>query len=137
MANRHLHPAWIGFVNADFWKVYDFDFFYGRPFANEECANRKPIAIITENMSQSFFNTKNGIGKSITFQGNNYEIIGVVKNISYFSKPMEEECTVWVPYVFDKFIPNGTYKYTIDVLVPSSISINEARESISRAVRYF
>jgi ABC-type antimicrobial peptide transport system permease subunit len=135
IANGRLHPTNTAFVNVGFWKIYDFDFVYGRPFTGEECTNRRPVAVITENMSQSYFNVKNGVGKKIEFQGNEYEIIGVVKNISYFSTPTGE-CTVWAPYVFDKFIPNGTGTFTIDVLTPPSMLMSESKERISRAVQY-
>jgi ABC-type antimicrobial peptide transport system permease subunit len=87
-------------------------------------------------MSQLYFNTKNGLGKTFTFQGNEYKTVGVVKNLSLFSTPTGQ-CTVWVPYIFNKFIPNGAYKYTIDVLAPPSMSMNEAKESVSRAVHYY
>jgi ABC-type antimicrobial peptide transport system permease subunit len=136
VANEYLHFVMTGFVNADFWRIYDFDFLYGRPFTKDECTNRRPVVVITESMSQSFFNTKNGTGKTITFQGNEYEVIGIVKNISSFSTPTGE-CTVWAPYVFDKFIPNGTYTFTIDILTPPSMSINESKERISKAVQYY
>ncbi|MDR1181734.1 MAG: ABC transporter permease [Bacteroidales bacterium] len=136
-ANERLHSTLTGFVNADFWKIYDFDFLYGNPFTKEECINRKPVVVITESMSQAYFNTKNGIGKKITFQGKEYEVGGIVKNISYYSSPTEEQCTVWVPYVFDKFIPNKTYKYIVDVLVPSSMSMHDAKENVFRSVNYY
>jgi ABC-type antimicrobial peptide transport system permease subunit len=136
IVNGHLYSTMIGFVNASFWKMYDFDFHYGRPFTKEECSSRRPLAVITESMSQAYFNTKNGIGQKITFQGNEYEIVGVVKNISLISTPTEM-CTVWVSYVFDKFIPNETYTYTTDVLVPPSMSIDESKERISRSVQHF
>jgi ABC-type antimicrobial peptide transport system permease subunit len=87
-------------------------------------------------MSQSYFNIKNGVGKKIEFQGNEYEVIGIVKNISYFSTPTGE-CTVWAPYVFDKFIPNGTYTFTIDVLTPPSMLMSESKERISGAAHYY
>jgi ABC-type antimicrobial peptide transport system permease subunit len=135
--NGQLYPSFTGFVNADFWKLYDFDFLYGRPFTKEECINRKPAVVITESMSQAFFNTKDGVGKKITLQSKEYEISGVVKDISYYSSPTEEQCTVWAPYVFDKFTPHGTYKYVIDVLVPSFMSMHDAKEKISRAVNYY
>jgi ABC-type antimicrobial peptide transport system permease subunit len=135
-ANERLYSSMVGFVNADFWKMYDFDFLYGRPFTKEECTGRRPVAVITEGTSQSYFNTKNSIGRKITFQGNEYEITGIVKNVSLFSTPTDM-CTAWAPYVFDKFIPNGTYSFTIDVLTPSNISMNESRERISRAVQYY
>jgi ABC-type antimicrobial peptide transport system permease subunit len=94
------------------------------------------VAVITEDMSRAYFHARNGTGRKITFQGNDYEIVGVVKNISFISTPTET-CTVWVPHVFDKFIPNGTYTFTTDLLVPPSMSVNESKERVSRAVQYF
>ncbi|MDR1593569.1 MAG: ABC transporter permease, partial [Prevotellaceae bacterium] len=136
VVNGHLFPTMMGFVNTGFWKMYDFDFLYGRPFTQDECTNRRPVAVITESMSQLYFNTKNGVGKTFTFQGNEYETVGIVKNLSYYATPTGE-CTAWVPYIFNKFIPNGTYNYTIDILAPPSMSMNEAKESVSRAVNYY
>jgi ABC-type antimicrobial peptide transport system permease subunit len=135
VSNGHLYPAWTGFVNADFWQMYDFNFLYGRPFTREECAGRRPVAVITEDMSRSYFHTENGLGQTVMFQSKDYEVVGVVKNISYFATPTEM-CTVWVPYVFDKFIPNRTYTYTIDVLAPPSMSMNESKDRVSKAVQY-
>jgi ABC-type antimicrobial peptide transport system permease subunit len=129
--------VWAGFVNADFWKIYDFDFLYGRPFTKEECINRKPAVIITESMSQSFFSTKNSVGKKITFQSREYEVGGVAKDISFYSSPTEEPCTLWTPYVFDKFTPHMTQKYVVDVLAPSSMSVDDAKENVFRAVNHY
>jgi ABC-type antimicrobial peptide transport system permease subunit len=136
-ANGRLHSVMAGFVNADFWKIYDFDFLYGRSFTKEECINQRPAVVITENMSQTLFNTKNGVGKKITFQSREYEVGGVVKDISLYSSPTREPCTVWAPYVFDKFIPNMNPKYVVDVLAPSSMSIHDAKENVFRAVNHY
>ncbi|MDR1593775.1 MAG: ABC transporter permease [Prevotellaceae bacterium] len=136
-ANERYYPTFTGFINADFWKIYDFDFLYGRPFTKEDCINRKPVIVITESMSQSYFNTKNGVGKKVTFQSREYEVCGVVKNISYYSSPTEENSTAWAPYVFDKFIPHGAPLYIVDVLAPPSMSMSEAKEIVSRAVNYY
>jgi ABC-type antimicrobial peptide transport system permease subunit len=136
VANSRLYPSMVGFVNADFWKMYDFDFLYGRPFSKEDCTNRKRAAVITENVSQSYFRTRNGVGEKIAFQGNEYEITGVVRNVSFFSTPTDM-CTTWVPYVFDKFIPNGTYTFTLDAFAPPSMSMNEAKENLSKVVLHY
>ncbi|MDR1372409.1 MAG: ABC transporter permease [Dysgonamonadaceae bacterium] len=136
MANGHFHSSGVAFVSGDFWKVFDFEFLYGRPFSKEDCDNRKQVVIITEDMSRKFFNTTNGIGKKIKFQQREYEVIGIVKSPSMFASPADM-CTVWTPYVFNKFIPNSSYMYTVDVLAPPTMPMEEAKEKISRAVFHY
>ena len=136
VVNGHLHFSGVAFVNADFWKVFDFEFVYGRPFSKEDCINRKTGVVITEKMSQSYFSTVNGLSKKIKFQQREYEIIGIVRDPSIFATPTDI-CTVWAPYVFDKFIPNGSYTYTIDVLTPQGMSVYESKEKISKAVSHY
>jgi ABC-type antimicrobial peptide transport system permease subunit len=136
VANGRLHFSGVAFVNADFWKVYDFEFLYGRPFSAEDCINRKTAVVITESISQAWFNTVNSVGNRIRFQQREYEITGVVKDPSLFATPTDI-CTVWTPYVFDKFIPNGTYTFTVDVLTPPAMSIDESKEKISKSVSYY
>jgi ABC-type antimicrobial peptide transport system permease subunit len=136
MVNGHLHNPQIAFVNADFWNIYDFEFLYGRPFSQEDCVTHKTVVVITKSISQSFFNTDYSIGKKIKFQQREYEVIGIVKDLSIFATPTDL-CTVWTPYIFNKFIPNGMYTYTVDLLLPPSLSMNEAKEKISQTVSHY
>jgi ABC-type antimicrobial peptide transport system permease subunit len=135
--NGHLFP-WTAaaFVHPDFWEMYPFHFLYGRPFSKEDCIHRKPLIVIMENAALSFFGTKNVVGKKVSFQQREYEISGVVKNISFFSTPTDM-ATVWVPYFFDTFLPNATYSFMIDILIPPSITIHEGKAKISHAVRNY
>jgi hypothetical protein len=135
VANGHLHASCVAFVNAGFWKLYDFKFLYGRPFSEEECNTRKAVAVITENTSYTFFNSANGIGKKIKFQQREYEITGIVKDPSVFATPTE--AWVWTPYVFNKFIPNGSFCYTVDALIPPTLSLYEAKVEVSQAVSHY
>ncbi|MDR1416283.1 MAG: ABC transporter permease [Prevotellaceae bacterium] len=136
VANGHLHFSSVAFANADFWKVFDFEFLYGQPFSKEDCTNRKTAVVITESISQSYFNTANSVGKTVKFQQREYEVVGVVKAPSIFATPTDI-CTVWAPYVFDKFIPNGSYTYTVDILTPPAMPVDESKEKIARAVQQY
>jgi ABC-type antimicrobial peptide transport system permease subunit len=131
-----LYPTMVGFVSADFWQMYTFEYLYGQPFSKEDCINRNPVAIIMENTARDCFTTSNVIGKKITFQGNEFKIAGVVKNISLLLSPTDI-CTVWTPYVFNKFIPSGTYTYAVDILMPPSVPQNISKEKISRGVQHY
>lgn len=133
VANGHLHLSGIGFVNADFWQVFDFTFLYGRPFSKDDCTNRKMVVVITESMSRSFFNTTNSLGKKINLLQKEYEVIGIVKSPSLFASPTQA-CAIWTPYVFRKFFDDS---YMMDVLVPLGMPIDEAKEKTAKAVQQY
>ncbi|MDR2410646.1 MAG: ABC transporter permease [Bacteroidales bacterium] len=134
-ANNRIRFSMVTFTNADFWKMNDFEFIYGSPFTQKDCDNRQKSAIITESLSQNVFNKKNSIGNKIEFQGNEYEIRGVVADFSPLSSPSGDVGT-WVPYVFNKFIPSGNNGYTVDVLFPPSMPVEQAKEKIATNLRY-
>jgi ABC-type antimicrobial peptide transport system permease subunit len=136
--DRRINPATAGFVNGDFWKIYSFDFLEGNAFKEEDCINRKKLAVITEDVSVAFFNTKNSIGKRMVFQDNEYEISGVIKRFPVLAGPSSENCEIFVPYTFNKFIPSGDMSYSIQILYPSNVPVNQAKEKVYRAiVQYF
>jgi ABC-type antimicrobial peptide transport system permease subunit len=134
--NGRLRFGGLAFVNEDFWKLFDFELLYGRPFSADDCANRRAVVVITENVSQLYFNTANSIGKKFRFQQREYEVVGVVKDPSMLAAPTEI-CNIWAPWVFNKFIPNGTYTYTVDVLAPPAMPVGEAKEKTARAVQQY
>ncbi|MDR1227232.1 MAG: ABC transporter permease [Prevotellaceae bacterium] len=134
LANGHLRVSAAGFVNADFWKIFDFELLYGKLFSEEDCVNRKTIAVITENTSRSFFNTPNGVGKKISFQQREYEVIGIVKDASIFSSPTSIS-TIWVPYVFNRFLAGNGDIYTVDIFAPPTMTMDEAKEKTAKAVQ--
>jgi ABC-type antimicrobial peptide transport system permease subunit len=135
LVDEYIYMYGVGFVNADFWKIYDFKFLYGKPFSEEDCINRKPAIIITKKISLSIFNKANSIGEKITFQGNDYEVAGVVENVSMFSTPTKSG--ILVPYVFNKFTPNNTHFYILDVLMPASFPVNASKEHIFNSVHQY
>jgi ABC-type antimicrobial peptide transport system permease subunit len=135
LSNGRLHESSVGFVNAGFWNLNQFEFIEGAPFTREDYINRKKIAVISESISVSYFNTKNSIGEKISFQGNEYTVIGIVKEFSQLSSP-SADCKIWVPYIFNKFTPSGRYFYVIDILFPPDVPMDLAKEEVAKAIRY-
>ncbi|MDR1372411.1 MAG: ABC transporter permease [Dysgonamonadaceae bacterium] len=134
--NGQLFQNEAGFVNSGFWEMYGFDFIYGKPFTVEDMLNQKQVVVVTESIAQSFFRTKDAVGKRIAFQGREYAVAGVVKDISSFASPTDV-CAVWVPHIFNRFIPNRTYRYLVDVFLPPAMSMDEGKAKISTAVKHF
>jgi putative ABC transport system permease protein len=71
------------YTNADYWKVLEYEFLEGKPYAEREIANASKVAVISEETRDSYFgpNTK-AVGKYISADNINYRVIGVVKNVS-------------------------------------------------------
>ncbi len=71
----------VKFVRGDFFKVYDFDFLAGGPFAPEDDMAVIPDkAIITDVMADRLFGgIDEAIGKAVTVDRYDYTVVGVVK----------------------------------------------------------
>ncbi|MDR1668282.1 MAG: ABC transporter permease [Bacteroidales bacterium] len=133
LLREHLYNSMVGFVNADFWQINRFEFIAGRPFTKDDCTNRKKSVVVTEGIAQAYFNNKQCIGEKMSFQGNEYEVTGVVKRFSLLSSP-SESCGIWAPYVFNKFLPSSYEFYTVDILAPPEMPLNEMQEKITGAI---
>ncbi len=71
----------LKFVRGDFFKVYDFDFLAGAPFAPEDAVAENPDkAIIIDVMADRLFGgADEAMGKTVTVDRYDYTVVGVVK----------------------------------------------------------
>jgi ABC-type antimicrobial peptide transport system permease subunit len=127
--NGHFFIAMVAFVNAGFWDVYNFKFVAGRPFSQGDWDNRKMYAVISKNFSRKYFNTTNSIGNKIDLMGYEYEITGVVDDVSLLSSPTQG-AQIWMPSSFTG-TSNNTYT---DILFPTQTDMDQAKERLSRAI---
>lgn len=70
--------------DANFFKVYEFDFLAGRPFSQDEFDSKEKVAVITDIVAEKLYSDsfENIIGKSIFINDIEYRITGVVKHCS-------------------------------------------------------
>lgn len=82
-------------VDENYFKVFHFDFLSGKPFTGEQIDAQAQVAIITDELATSYFNSvDDAIGKNITIQFKDYRVVGVVKSVSsLFSKAYSD---VWI-----------------------------------------
>jgi len=128
-----LYTGDIAFVNGDFWIVNNFKFLKGRNFNSKECDERKKYIVIKESISKTCFRSADVLSKKIMLQGNEYEIIGVVDDFSYFSSP-SETATMWIPYTYNKFVPSYSDYYTYAILFPEDSQMSENKEKLIKAI---
>lgn len=126
--------SWIvNFVNAGYWKVFQFEFLEGRPFSEEEYEGKQAVAVINRAVAGLLFKEGSAVGKQIEFQRKHYTITGVVDNTSFFTTLIADG--VWLSDQFNTFIPSGNNFYYIDVLFPVGYPMMEAKREVARAIR--
>ena len=87
--NHKLVPVVTRMVDANFFKVYQFHFVYGRPFMQEECLNENnyienaavPAIISRDIAEQAFGKDVNPVGKTLNY-GFIIRIVGVIEPTS-------------------------------------------------------
>lgn len=87
--NHKLVPVVTRMVDANFFKVYQFNFVYGRPFTQEECLNENnyienatmPAVISRDIAEQAFGKGVDPVGKTLNY-GFLIRIVGVIEPTS-------------------------------------------------------
>ncbi|MBN2281858.1 MAG: ABC transporter permease [Candidatus Marinimicrobia bacterium] len=85
----------LKYCDAEFWEILDFTFLEGQPFNLTDVENINPVAVITRNVKEKYFNDEFCLGENMMIDGINYIILGVVENISIL-RPLPYS-DIWVP----------------------------------------
>ena len=105
----------IGFVNEDYFKVHALKVIQGRIFTKDDYPSTEAVAVVKESIAKKYFSSDNIVNNYIEFQGRIYKIIGVVEDFTSLTGDLS---SVWVPYIYNKFIPDTAPYYVMDVLFP-------------------
>ncbi|MDR2408565.1 MAG: ABC transporter permease [Bacteroidales bacterium] len=134
--NGKFKPLSANFTNADYFTVNRFDFVEGRGFDQEDITNRKQYAVITKRIADKYFQ-QNAMGKKLIVQEVEYQIIGIVDNYASALNP-HENANIWLPYIFNKFVPSCNYFYSIDILFASGMPAGVMKENLFQSLsQYF
>lgn len=83
------------YVNADFWKVFTFNFTSGIPFTSEEIEATLPVAVISKGLALRLFAQDNPVGEKFYLDETEFSIIGIVQDVSDATPATAGE--VWIP----------------------------------------
>jgi len=87
-------------ADAEYWRILDFDFLEGGPFADEDVRNGSRVAVINEATRDLFFGAPPAVGRWIDADGQRFRVVGVVANVSA-SRPVSAG-DIFVPYTTAK-----------------------------------
>lgn len=121
----------IGFVNEDYFKVHALKVIQGRIFTKDDYPSTEAVAVVKESIAKKYFSSDNIVNNYIEFQGRIYKIIGVVEDFTSLTGDLS---SIWVPYIYNKFIPDTAPYYVIDVLFPVEMSHQEMKKNIYQGI---
>lgn len=82
-------------TDGPYWKILDFDFLEGGPFSQDDEANARFVAVISETTRARFFGGGPAVGRSFEADGQRFRVVGVVRDVPILRLvPFAE---IWVP----------------------------------------
>jgi putative ABC transport system permease protein len=83
-------------TDAEFWRVLQFPFVEGAPFAEAEVDSGARVAVINRTMRRAFFGDGPALGRDVEVDGLTYRVMGVVEDVPMLrAVPFAD---VWVPH---------------------------------------
>ena len=92
-------------TDGEFWRILDFEFLEGGPFAPEAEKNAQFVAVINEATRRRFFSGQPALGRTIEVDGQRFRVVGVVRDVPVLRNSSFAD--VWVPISTAK---SGSYK---------------------------
>src|SRR5690348_6133139 len=124
----------IGATGNDFRVVND-ELGDGRFFGEIDNLHRRNVAVIGSDVVKRFFEHEDPIGKSITVNGDPYEVIGTILPRKAFPGDNGSDRVVKIPYfTFKKMYPLQKENFIIAMAVEGKVS--EAKDEISNVLRH-
>lgn len=123
---RSIQEA-IGYVNADFFNIFRFEYIAGKAFTVDE--ESTPVVIMTDEYAKRYFGKTNVIGSKYELQGYTFTVVGVVKKAYMFSTA---RYGLYIPYKFDKFIPQRDTDHIVFLKAKDKESIKIVSDELNR-----
>lgn len=94
--DKELYTLNTRTTDAAYFQLYSIPFIKGRPYTEEEFGSGMPYAVINESEARNLFRDEEAIGKTFEVYKKEYQVIGVVKDVSMvFTQAYSK---IWIPY---------------------------------------
>ena len=125
-------------TDASFFKIFDLSFIDGKPFMKADSDAGLPVAVISESVAKSLFETASVLGKEVLINDAPYRIVGVVKDVSSLASSAYAQ--VWIPYLSTDITTNQHFNFldgsmglfNVAILAKQKNDFDAVREEIVR-----
>jgi putative ABC transport system permease protein len=123
-------------TDASFWRVHDFRFVEGGPYGEDDDANGRAVAVVSESARDRLFGEGDALGKTFELDGRTFEVGGVVEDVSGLRPlPFGE---MWAPLGTLPARPDPTAlmgDFVAVVVAPEAAALAPLRAEIASRVR--
>lgn len=123
------YPLDINTTDAEFWKMYDFNFISGKPFDEASVKSGVKVAVITQSVARKLFESDDVIGKQISIDQVPYTVVGVIKDVIQSMKATYS--MVYIPLPLSEQININEFgNIMIHVLMKKGVKEDEIRDQV-------
>ncbi|MEM6965696.1 MAG: FtsX-like permease family protein [Bacteroidota bacterium] len=82
-SNKLTFPS--TYVDANFWKIFDFKFLAGSPFKEQQVANQEQVLVLSQKACKEYFGDasyESVIGKEVILDRKHFKVVGVVDRVN-------------------------------------------------------
>lgn len=120
-------------TDASFFKIFDLSFIDGKPFMKADSDAGLPVAVISESVAKSLFETASVLGKEVLINDAPYRIVGVVKDVSSLASSAYAQ--VWIPYLSTDITTNQQFNFADGNMGLFSVAILAKQKNDFDAIR--
>ena len=106
------------YTNADFFKIYQYDFLEGRPLTKEDVENKEPVCVISDDLAENYFGKGvSAVGKMINVeQFGTRRVVGVLRGANQLTP--DSYAQLFMPYTLNlETWDNNPYRGMFDIVV--------------------
>lgn len=126
--NKNYYATFIG-ANEESTKIFNVGLTAGRNFTKNEVNSKSKVAVIGPLIAEEFFANTNPVGKTITVDGDRYEVVGVQEK-----KSQDFDDNVRVPYTALEETINTDKFSGIAVKVKDGLPLDRATNQVKLAL---
>ena len=89
------------YTNADFFKIYQYDFLEGRPFTKQDVENKEPVCVISDDLAEIYFGKGvSAVGKMVNVeQFGTRRVVGVIRGANQLTP--DSYAQLFMPYTLN------------------------------------
>lgn len=129
--NEKAIKSSVGFVNADFFNIFQFEYIYGKAFSKED--EDRPVVVMTKDYALKYYGKTDVVGEEYKSQGTTFTVMGVVEDSYMFSAA---KYGLYIPYRFDKFIPQRDTEHLVFLKAKDKNAVEAVNEELNRMNRH-
>jgi putative ABC transport system permease protein len=91
----------VNYTNADFFKIYQYDFLEGRPFTKQDVENKEPVCVISDDLAEIYFGKGvSAVGKMVNVeQFGTRRVVGVIRGANQLTP--DSYAQLFMPYTLN------------------------------------